>query len=67
MVVLRALVITDFFCQWSTIWRGDSLRDLSKEDFAFFKDVYNISNLSLSFCYYDDESCGVDEFGEMPF
>lgn len=54
---LLAFVTAGVVSSWILIWRGDSLNQLSKVDFDYFKSFYGKKNLSfLSEYVFDDES-----------
>lgn len=53
--VLMAFVEEEFCTGWREIWRGDSLRELSKEELHYFIGFYGLDNLRLSFTYEDIE------------
>lgn len=61
-VCLLAFVESEYSCCWMKIWSGETLRQLSSDDFDFFKKFYGLKNLSLSFSFeFENESSFLDD------
>ena len=61
-VILRAFIESEYSCCWMKIWTGETLRQLSPDDFEYFKKIYGLKCLSLSFSFeFEDESNFLDD------
>lgn len=66
--VLFAFVENRFCCSWKPVWYGNSLRDLKKDEFEYFKKFYGISNLSVTHTFCEDPFDQINEFFDVePF
>lgn len=66
-VVLYAFVEVDNCARFIEIWTGDTLGQLSLDDFRYFVSFYGRENLSLASCYGSRDDGFYDDFFEDEF
>lgn len=66
-VVLYAFVQSDVCSRFIEIWTGDTLSQLSPDEFRYFVSFYGLENLSLSSFYGSRDDGFYDDFFEEEF
>lgn len=67
MVILKAFIESDCCASWCEVWRGDSLKELDKATFNYFKTYYRLDNLALVCTFEASEDFDFDDFFENDF